>query len=228
MCFASRPVLRTAGASAAAAKTSAEWISLLIRNAHVLDEDIPRCIRLCSETIEQAQQAREDAVVATAMMQRSAARACLSGIEEGVTDFRKAMEIFPVTVTADIQLLFTQALFFRQKLLGVEQTAFIPIPAQMDHDGKYLEVDQNIRLRLLCDVAASRVDADGPASEPLLLCAPMLPLTTSHDLCARMELISLKSQSNHSEEKSIGGRLSAVKTLLANDRSHPRYSILAG
>ena len=65
--------------------------------------------------------------------------------------------MFPVTVTADIQLLFTQALFFRQKLLGVEQTAFIPIPAEMDHDGKYLEVDQSIRMRFPVNVRRSPV-----------------------------------------------------------------------
>ena len=220
ICHATEPVLRSGYPQQRIAKSSAEWIALLIRNATVLDEDIPHCITLCTETIEQAQLAGEDAVVAAAMMQRSAARACHSGMEDGVTDFRTAMEMFPVTVTADIQLLFTQALFFRQKLLGVEQTAFIPIPAQMDHDGKYLEVDQDIRLRLLCDVAASRVDADGGSSEPLLLCAPMLPLTTSHDLYTRMELISLKSQAEHSSESSIGRTLSAVTAMLRKDRLH--------
>jgi hypothetical protein len=97
---------------------SAAWISQLNRNARILDEDIPRCISLCTETIEQAQLAGEDAVVAAAMMQRSAASACHSGIEHGVEDFRGALEMFPVTVTADIQLLFTQALFFRQKIIG--------------------------------------------------------------------------------------------------------------
>ena len=136
---------------------SAAWISQLSRNARILDEDIPRCISLCTETIEQAQLAGEDAVVAAAMMQRSAAYACHSGIEHGVDDFRGALEMFPVTVTADIQLLFTQALFFRQKLLGVEQTAFIPIPAEMDHDGKYLEVDQSIRMRFPVNVRRSPV-----------------------------------------------------------------------
>jgi signal transduction histidine kinase len=203
------------------AKSSAEWIAILIRNAAMLDEDIPRCIRLCTETIEQAQLAGEDAVVAAAMMQRSGARACHSGIEDGVTDFRKAMEMLPVTVTADIQLLFTQALFFRQKLLGVDQTAFILIPAQMDHNGKYLDVDQNIRMRLLCDVATSRVDSDGGFAEPLLLCTPMLPLTTSHDLYTRMELISLKSQAENAAEESIGRTLSAVTTMLRRDCQHP-------
>ncbi len=200
---------------------SAAWISQLNRNGRILDEDIPRCISLCTETIEQAQLAGEDAVVAAAMMQRSAASACHSGIEHGVDDFRGALEMFPVTVTADIQLLFTQALFFRQKLMGVEQTAFIPIPAEMDHDGKYLEVDQSIRMRLLCDVAASRVDAEGKCLETLLPCLPMQPLTTSHELYARIELIRLKNQARNGAQKSVGWMLSSVTELLRRDRQQP-------
>lgn len=88
-----------------------DWSRLLGRNAVQLDQDLEESIRLCTETIQLAQACDQPAVVAIAMMQRAGAKSSLEGIEAGDNDFRRALELFPLSNHQSYQLFLRTPCF---------------------------------------------------------------------------------------------------------------------
>ena len=170
-----------------------DWSRLLDRNAAQLDQDLEESIRLCTETIQLAQACDQPAVVAIAMMQRSSARSSLEGIEAGDNEFRRALDLFPLSNHQNYQLFFTHALFQHQRILGLSHTIFVPIPPISELTMPTPNGSREIRCRLLQELLACRLDDGMMPDAPLLECSAVLSSQVKSEVQTRHEILTLRS-----------------------------------
>ena len=200
-----------------------DWSRLLGRNAAQLDQDLEESIRLCTETIQLAQACDQPAVVAIAMMQRASARASLEGIEAGDNEFRRALEVFPVSNHQSYQLFFTHALFQHQQILGLSHTIFVPIPPISELTMPTPNGSREIRCRLLQDLLACRLD-DGIMPDALLLeCSSVLSSQVKSDVQTRHEILTLRCDLKSNPEKPVSEFLQQCDAI----RRRPEFSALS-
>lgn len=171
-----------------------DWARLLGRNAAMLDQDLEECIKLCTETIRVAQDCNQPAVVAIAMMQRASARSSMLGIEAGDNEFRRALELFPLSNHQNYQLLFTHALFQHQRMLGLSHTIFVPVPQMSELTMPTPNGSREIRCRLVQDLVACRLE-EGMAPDAFLMeCSAILASQIKSDVQTRHEVLTLQCE----------------------------------
>ena len=169
-----------------------DWSRLLGRNAALLDQDLEESIRRCTETIQLAQACDQPAVVAVAMMQRANARSSMEGIEAGENEFRRALELFPLSNHQNYQLFFTHALFQHQRIPGLSHTIFVPIPPISELTMATPIGSREIRCRLLQDLLTCRLDDGMPPDGLLLECSSVLSSQVKSDVQTRHEILTLR------------------------------------
>jgi signal transduction histidine kinase len=200
-----------------------DWSRLLGRNAAQLDQDLEESIRLCTETIQLAQACDQPAVVAIAMMQRASARSSLEGIEAADNEFRRALELFPVSNHQSYQLFFTHALFQHQRILGLSHTIFVPIPPISELTMPTPNGSREIRCRLLQDLLACRLD-DGMMPDALLLeCSSVLSSQLKSDVQTRHEILTLRCDLKSNPEKPVSEFLQQYDAI----RRRPEFTALS-
>lgn len=169
-----------------------DWTRLLERNAAQLDQDLEECIRLCTETISLAQDCDQRSVVAVAMMQRASARAGLMGIEAARNEFRRALELFPLSNHQNYHLLFTHALFQHQRMLGLSHTIFVPVPQMSELTMPTPNCSREIRCRLVQDLITCQLN-DGMRPDALLMeCSSVLASQVKSDVQTRHEILTIR------------------------------------
>lgn len=200
-----------------------DWSRLLGRHVALLDHDLEECIRQCTETIQQAQNCHQPAVVAIAMMQRASARSSLLGIEAGDNEFRRALELFPLSNHQNYQLLFTHALFQHQRMLGLSHTIFVPIPQMSELTMPTPNGSREIRGRLLQDLLACRLDEGLTPDAFLMECSSVLASQVKSDLQTRHEILTLRYDLKRNPDKPMSEPLQRANAI----RKHPEFSELS-
>jgi signal transduction histidine kinase len=197
-----------------------DWVRELTANARTLDENLPECVRLCTSTIRRAQLVGDDAAVATALMQRSAARSSLSGAEDSVEDFQLALKLLPLSSGTDLQCLFTQALVHRQRFLGAKQTALIAMTLGAEDLSDSCAGDPEILVRLMCDILMCRAEEGRLPSHLVQRSLALLPLTQSRELQTRFTFVHMTCgfRRNHPDE--ISDLLVPLEAMLRQETFH--------
>ncbi len=180
-----------------------DWARLLDRNAALLDQDLEECIRLCTETIQLAQDCNQPAVVAIAMMQRASARSSLLGIEAGDNEFRRALQLFPLSNHQNYQLLFTQALFQHQRMLGLSHTIFVPVPQMSELTMPTPNGSREVRCRLVQDLVACRIEEGMMPDAFLMECSAILASQVKSDVQTRHEVLTLQCELKSNDDKPV-------------------------
>jgi signal transduction histidine kinase len=200
-----------------------DWARLLGRNAALLDQDLEECIKLCTETIRVAQDCKQPAVVAIAMMQRASARSSLLGIEAGDNEFRRALELFPLNNHQNYQLLFTHALFQHQRVLGLSHTIFVPVPQMSELTMPTPSGSREIRCRLVQDLVACRLDEGMTPDAFLMECSAILASQVKSDVQTRHEILTLRSDLKANPESPVSELLQRADAI----RKRPEFSDLS-
>jgi hypothetical protein len=138
-------------------------------------------------------------------MQRASARSSLEGIEAGNNEFRRALELFPLSNHQNYQLLFTHALFQHQRMLGLSHTIFVPIPPASELTMPTPIGSREIRCRLVQDLLACRLD-DGMSPDAFLMeCSSVLSSQVKSDVQTRHEILTLRCEvQTQSYETGVG------------------------
>ena len=200
-----------------------DWARLLGHSAALLDQDFEECITQCTETIRLAQDCNQPAVVAIAMMQRASARSSLLGIEAGDNEFRRALELFPLSNHQNYQLLFTHALFQHQRMLGLSHTIFVPVPQMSELTMPTPNGSREVRCRLVQDLLSCRLD-EGMSPDPFLMeCSSVLASQVKSDVQTRHEILTLRCDLKLNPEKPVPELLQRANAI----RRRPEFSDLS-
>ena len=200
-----------------------DWARLLGHSAALLDQDFEECITQCTETIRLAQDCNQPAVVAIAMMQRASARSSLLGIEAGDNEFRRALELFPLSNHQNYQLLFTHALFQHQRMLGLSHTIFVPVPQMSELTMPTPNGSREIHCRLVQDLLACRLDEGVTPDAFLMECSSVLASQVKSDVQTRHEILTLRSELKGNPEKPVSEFLQRADAI----RKRPEFSDLS-
>ena len=200
-----------------------DWAGLLGRNVALLDQDLEECIRQCTETIQLAQDCNQPAVVAIAMMQRASARSSLLGIEAGDNEFRRALELCPLSNHQNYQLLFTHALFQHQRMLGLSHTIFVPVPPMSELTMPTPNGSREVRCRLVQDLLSCRLDEGMTPDTFLMECSSVLASQVKSDVQTRHEILTLRCDLKSNPESSVSELLQRADAI----RKRPEFSELS-
>jgi signal transduction histidine kinase/tetratricopeptide (TPR) repeat protein len=200
-----------------------DWSRLLGRNASQLDQDLEESIRLCTETIQLAQACDQPTVVAIAMMQRASARASLEGIEAGNNEFRRALELYPLSNHQNYQLFFTHALFQHQRVLGLSHTIFVPIPPASELTMPTPNGSREIRCRLVQDLLACWLEDGITPDASLLNCSSVLSSQVKSDVQTRHEILMLRCEVQTQSTKPVSEFLQKFDAI----RQRPEFVTLS-
>lgn len=165
----------------------------LRRNARCVHADAVRCFELCSETIAEAEQAGDMAVVATATMQRACASMDVNGIEDGASDFRQALEMFPDDAPDEIRLLFVQARSFHDRYF-FQSTGMAPSTLKFELSMPSTAVDSDLRLTAQLDLLSYLIKDTGVDERIFAPANALLPASTLVENKLRLEFLKLKNR----------------------------------
>ena len=166
----------------------------LRRNARCLHTDAVRCFDLCSETIAGAEQAGDAAVVATATMQRACASMDVRGVQDGASDFKQALGMFPDDAPDEIRLLFVQARSFHDRYF-FHSGGFAPNTLKYELGMPSTAVDLDLRLTAQLDLLSYLIRTTSVDERMFSPANALLPASTLVENKLRLEFLKLKNRS---------------------------------
>ena len=165
----------------------------LRRNARCLHADAVRCFELCTETIAEAEQAGDTAVIATATMQRACAIMDARGVEDGAVDFRQALEMFPGDAPDEVRLLFVQARSFHDRYF-FQSGGFVPNTLKLELGMPSTAVNSDLRLTAQLELLSYLIKDTGVDERLFAPANALLPASTMVENKLRLEFLKLKNR----------------------------------